>query len=347
MYSISQLPLKTQIIIHINYRDIFNSPVHIDELMVWLDLKNVKRRKEFYAAIEELEKEKLILTEKDYIALANKKEIIQERIEKKKLNAQIIKSSGPYIRLFSKIPFLKYIGISGSVAADNPTIDKEGIKKGKVDLDLFLIIASDSLWITYFIIKIINSFITILKLKKHYLCFNYAMDETYLEIHNKNFFTATELVNLKSIYNDLKPTLINNNLWIKRYYPGMKNEPRISRVRKTLFIVKWLNFISFSIFQFLRIFKRRNFHPILEIRKDFNIGQRHNLRRVCQPNGGYQELIKEKFTNSYQMNFREYFDKEIIEFLFSKESFAIAITKSEVYYKDEVFSKFKRYARAE
>ena len=342
MHTLADLSLKHQIIVHLNYRDIFNFPIRKNELVLWL---NREEDQELNQAIWELEKESLISFDGDYLCIKGKEWTIEERKNKIGLTAKIIHSGKGLLGIFKRIPFLFYIGVSGSVAAENPTIDREGVKAGTVDLDLFVITKSNALWVSYFIVKSLNGLIRKFRLSKHYLCFNYAMDEAYLEIHNKNFFTATELYNLKSLVNEAKPRLINNNLWVKNYYPGITVSPTISKITKPIFIVRWLNYSLFSLFQFLRIFKRKNLHPIREINSDFNIGQRHNLRRVCPPNGGYQHLILWQFDDRFKNHFPEYYDEKVVGFLFPSMSLQESKTKSEIHYDQEMFDNFKRYAQ--
>ena len=235
------------------------------------------------------------------------------------------------------------MGISGSVAAENPTLDTVGKKKGTVDLDIFVITKTGALWISYFIIKSLNAFVNLFGLSKYRLCFNYAMDESYLEVHNKNFFTATELFNLKKIGDLNYDKLYNENKWLLNYYPYKLSDKIPSKLKKSNAIIRAINFSLFSIFQFLRCFKRKNFGPLNEIHSRFSVGQRHNLYRVCPPNGGYQELIKEKFKRNFKSHIFDSPTFNLIEIMFPNESTLVEETKSEIYYQQEVEQNFAKY----
>lgn len=127
----------------------------------------------------------------------------------------IIQKKMPYLNILAKLPMIKFIGISGSIAAGNPVLYKK-----RVDLDLFIITSKNTLWTLAFFTRIyssskMNYFI------KHPLCFNYILDESFLEIHNQNFYTATEMINLIPVhgmatYNDF----LSSNSWIYKFYPN-------------------------------------------------------------------------------------------------------------------------------
>lgn len=344
MTAFKELPLKTRVIVHINYRDIFNFPVHEDELTKWLIQSTSNHNSELDHVLQELVEERLLTCDRGYYSVFGKQSIIDERIEKKKFNRKIIEECQHLIKFFMKIPYIKYMGISGSIAAENPTLDKIGSKKGTVDFDIFLITKTNTLWISYFIIKSLNVIVNLFSISKHYLCFNYAMDESYLEIHNRSFYTATELYNLKSISGEPNANLMSANSWAMNYYPlnnSGKDKPLIS---KPNFIIRGINFLLFATFQFFRCFKRVSLSPLLEIHKKFNNGQRHNIHRVCPPNGGYQDLIKQKFIRNFKSSFSDYYSDHIANNLFPHKLTEKKETRSEIHYDREMQENFARYS---
>ena len=129
---------------------------------------------------------------------------------------QVIKRNNLWIRFIRKIPIIKFIGISGSLAANNPLVGKDG----RLDMDLFIITSSRSLWIFALFTKLFTG----LRLNKFFrnpLCFNYIMDGSFLEVHNQNFYVATEIVNLLPIYGKkMYRRFVDINDWVYYYYPN-------------------------------------------------------------------------------------------------------------------------------
>jgi len=133
-----------------------------------------------------------------------------------KIITRIIRENGFWIHLMKKLPIIRFIGISGSLAAHNPVRQKDR----NVDMDLFIITSRYSLWILAFFVKLYTG-LKINKLFKHPLCINYIMDGTFLKIHNPNFYVASEIVNLKPLYGKkMYNQFIEANKWVYNYYPN-------------------------------------------------------------------------------------------------------------------------------
>ncbi|MFT7239417.1 MAG: hypothetical protein ACI93L_003518 [Cyclobacteriaceae bacterium] len=190
-----KLSYKENIICHINYRDIFNAPVLKSSLEVWMGILNQHDRNTFDGALQELLFEELIIEKNGYLAVIGKEQIILDQPRKTALTKELIEKGKKGIGFLSAIPFVRYLGISGSLAADNPIKDCDD---NHVDLDLFVITARHSMWVFVFIERIFSNIIRKVY-SKHFYCFNYVTEESFLELRNQNLYTATELVNLKTL----------------------------------------------------------------------------------------------------------------------------------------------------
>ncbi|MEL6560612.1 MAG: hypothetical protein AAFQ94_20640, partial [Bacteroidota bacterium] len=130
-----QLTLKELIVCHINYRDVFNAPVSKDALKSWtLTHAHANETEDFDSIVGELIEEQLIVEKDGYIAIVGKEQIIENQPQKVKITEELLAKGRSFIKLFSKISFIRYVGVSGSGAAENPTINS----KDHVDLDLFV-----------------------------------------------------------------------------------------------------------------------------------------------------------------------------------------------------------------
>lgn len=339
----SDLSLKELIIIHINYRDVFNAPISKNDLIKWIikepDLDKIQK---IEIVLKELKDKDLIIEKKGFLAVVGKEEIINLQEEKTVLTQKLINKGSTFLRLLGKLPFIKFIGISGSVAAKNPTPNQNN----HVDLDLFIIVSKNSLWPVFLVERIFTNILRFLK-GDHFYCFNYVTDETFLEIHNKNFYTASEMVNLipiidKGVFNNF----ISSNKWFRMYYSKESMSLQKSLVTKFNFSFNLLlpvNYLFFFLYCTFKTLKKFDIKYIFDFKTQFNSKSRGNLKRISNPNGGYQEQIKMRFSNLLSFNFPEYISPQIIDQLFPPEgSFDFSEEKNTDDL--EAHKQFKKYA---
>jgi hypothetical protein len=140
------------------------------------------------------------------------KELIEPRINiiEKKLN--ISKN------LLEKIvisPFVKFVGVSGSVASE--------FVKEEDDIDLFIVVKNDTVWIYRFLLYVKNLSEDNIRAKgnsdvKDKLCINYLVEERGLEFE-PDIFNLNELIYLKPLYNNQYLYVIYLvNDWLKDRY---------------------------------------------------------------------------------------------------------------------------------
>jgi len=164
--------IKELVVIHINYRDVFNAAVNIQELQQWLGLSESWPVKQ---VLKELVAEGLVETtdELNY-CVAGRSEIFLHRESKRRLSRRCLRRHEKIISYLSWFPFIRFIGISGSVAAENATIEKTGYRKDSVDLDIFIITSSNALWLVFYLERLISMIFIFLLGRRYVFCFNYA-----------------------------------------------------------------------------------------------------------------------------------------------------------------------------
>lgn len=112
-------------------------------------------------------------------------------------------------------PFVKFIGVSGSVAS--------GFAKDGDDIDLFIVTKNDTVWIYRLYIYIKNLFKKRVRAKgrsdvKNKLCINFLTEQRALLFEN-DIFNLNELLFLKPIYNEeFQKVIFLNNSWLKDSY---------------------------------------------------------------------------------------------------------------------------------
>ncbi|WP_436515143.1 hypothetical protein [Ekhidna sp. To15] len=339
-----QQTIKQKIVVHVSYRNIFNAPVRISDCQKWLGIET-HNSKSFNEALDELINENLISVEDGFMCVRGNEDTIKLQPEKDQLSSTLLAKGGKTLSFLSKLPFVRYIGVSGSVAANNPTLQLNGRGNEFVDLDLFVICKSNSLWLLFLVERVLTNFKRLF-VGHHFYCFNYVTDESFLEIYNKNFYTATEIKNLKTIYDDnIFFYFLKENKWYEKYYPHSRKselEDKQQRYPKWTLLLAPLNFACFAIFCLGRAIKRLEIAPLFEVVEGFNPVQKCNLKRISNPNGGYQEAIKKKFQDLHQKKFPSYFSEGIMEDLFPSSSAFTFLPKHNVHDKEnaELFTKY-------
>jgi len=162
--------------------------------------------KAFHSAIDELIGANIV-SEKDNLLFME--DIVNLCHQKKDWSKTLFKKHRKYLLLISKIPWVKYIGLTGanSFESCNETDD----------IDLFIITSPNRLWICYLILVLFTKLIG----KRETLCVNYLVDENNLAIQEENYFTALQMIQMMPVYdNGLQKKLIDENPWIFKVLPN-------------------------------------------------------------------------------------------------------------------------------
>jgi len=272
-----------QIISTLSYSYQFKDPLSLKEIKKRLVHRNLLP-KGFCAQINDcsleeiinyLEKIGLVIKEAGYYSLVSKeqKDISKENfnelilIKKQKLhNSTIIRKDVKNLLLFClKIPWIKAIGVTGSVAVDSAA--------EKDDLDFLVITSKNRLWLSRAILLIFSLIIgKKTTFWKHYLnnkikdkwCFNLWLEEDTLALaHSKqNYFSAFESIQIDWIYDteDLQKKYFQQNDWIRDFFHDVpwlkkslfyqdnnsdnKNKPLISWLNKMIFLIEFRHLIK-------------------------------------------------------------------------------------------------------
>lgn len=200
--------LTQQEISSLLYHDIFDYPLTTKELKKW-SLRSPKTHSKIGYS-----------SDKSYYFLQGKNQLVNQRLKNElasKNKNQIALSAS---KLIGKIPTIKLIAVSGSLAMNNAAADS--------DIDLLLITSADALWVSrplvYLLLKFNGYKIRKPKEKneKDKLCLNLWMDEKELTIYEQNAYTAHELAQLKPLIskNNTYEKLLVANKWVLDYWPN-------------------------------------------------------------------------------------------------------------------------------
>lgn len=197
------------------YHDVFGYPLTRKELVRWA----TPRQEGVFPA--EKTGEYYHMVGRAYLVLLRKeREVVSS-------NKHVIAQHGAHV--FSRIPMVRFIGITGSLAMGNA--DK------KSDIDLFIITTAGTLWITRLLVRVV-SLLGGVKLRKvggsehkDSLCLNMWMDEENLRIPHviNTRYTAHEVLQVVPLVNkdNTFERFLRANEWARNYWPSAKSRSKI------------------------------------------------------------------------------------------------------------------------
>lgn len=183
-----------------------------------------------------------IVSTKDIISTKDIKRLQREKYSKKKLKIAIKASN-----LISKIPTVKFVGITGSLAMMNA--------KKYSDIDLMIITLKNTLWTTRLLIFLVLLILHIpfrwsgKRGERDKLCINLWLDESDFVWSKKdrNIYTAHEIAQIVPLVNkdNIYEKFLWKNRWFLEYWPNsieIRNKLEFSKF-------KYLNIVSDFVFR--------------------------------------------------------------------------------------------------
>jgi len=202
--------IKKNILATLAYFDVFNYPLTQSEIFLFL----AKRYdlSVFSNAILSLVAEHAIYKFDNFYTLKNDINIAKRRTAGNTKAAELIKVAERVGNLLAKFPYVRGIGISGSLS--------KNFADEQSDIDLFIITAGNRLWIARTLLHFFKK-MTFLVNKQHLFCMNYFIDEQGLEIVEKNVYTAIEVATLIPLEGDTAfEKFYSANTWTRFFLPN-------------------------------------------------------------------------------------------------------------------------------
>jgi len=192
------------------YFDVFKYPLTKEEIHKYCQCKS-NLPGEINASLDFLAGKNFINHSGGFYFVSDDHSIIERRINGNILADKFDSTAKKYSGIISKFPYVRAVFISGSLSKSY--MDKDS------DIDYFIITAPSRLWLSRTLLVLFKK--TFLLNSHKYFCVNYFIDDTNLEIPDKNIFTATELVTLIPMLNaDLFEKFLKANTWTKYFLPN-------------------------------------------------------------------------------------------------------------------------------
>lgn len=217
--------LSSDIITSLKYRNIFKYPLSFFQLGTYLISSKKYTYEDFCYTLKSLLRSKKVLQLDSKYFLPEISPINWETRRKNSL--KLINSYLPIFEIIKKIPWIEFIGISGSCAAFNAD--------SKSDLDIVIISKSRRLWVSRFFVVLILKILEAYPIReKNYgkLCPNLYFDKSHLKWpkEKRNIYVANEICLLWPVF-DRNLTyfeFLSANSWVLDFInfhtiPNLKN----------------------------------------------------------------------------------------------------------------------------
>lgn len=186
----------------------FESAFSRDQVYRYLRIKMERER--FDAAVEALKQQNIIFERDGVLFIRDLEASLRER---RRWSRNLFLRHKRYLRLISRIPWVKYLGLTGANAFESC--------REQDDIDLFLITQKDRLWICYLTLALFSKALG----KRGVLCINYLVDEDNLHLRQQDYYTAVQIMQMAPLLeNGFGRRLIESNHWIFRFLPNCRAE---------------------------------------------------------------------------------------------------------------------------
>ncbi len=210
--------MKQNVISTLSYFSQFSYPATIEELYIFHPNKISKKtlQKQLDVLLQKkIVRSVTINSTPRYIQIGTKG--AQSYTTRYNHSLKVIDSTEHHLKFLELIPFIQYLGISGSLSMLNAAQSS--------DIDIFIITTPGTRWTVRFMVlaykKVLSLFHPACGLK---LCFNliFAQDGLGISKKKQTEYIGHEILQLKSLYNKSQTYqhLIRSNKWIASFFPN-------------------------------------------------------------------------------------------------------------------------------
>ena len=193
-----------EILATINLAHHFDSAYSADQVFRYLRVP-IERRK-FDTILGELQQDGAVVEQENALFT---RELLNAYRQKRQWSRNLFRNNRRYLSLISKMPFVKFMALTGANAFES--CQRED------DVDLFIITRKNRLWLCYVALVVLCKLLN----KRDILCINYLVDETNLQFHTHDYFTAVQIMHMVPLVGcEMGETIIANNRWMFDYLPN-------------------------------------------------------------------------------------------------------------------------------
>ena len=216
-----KLPPKSRgtIVLHsvyhtLAYADVFDYPLTAPE--VYRYLTSTKATLEDVTGA--LSDKSLFAQTGEFFTLAGREEIVETRKRRAQVAAHLWIKASRYGRMIARLPFVRMVAITGSLAMNNTD-------EGK-DVDFMIVTAPNHLWTCRAFALLLAR---VARLEGISLCPNYLVTTHALELKERSLYVAHELAQMVPLSGmEIYDEMFRLNQWIYYYLPNASGAPALS-----------------------------------------------------------------------------------------------------------------------
>ncbi|MBI2315203.1 hypothetical protein HYU93_04080 [Candidatus Daviesbacteria bacterium] len=202
------------------YADIFDYPLTVFEIHKWLIGKKATLR-QVEKTLYKLSRESRVKSQGEYYYLPRRSKLVSKRLRCGQQSLIYFRKAKMLSQILKLIPWVKLVGISGGLALNSAS--------KKDDIDLFIIISKNRLWVSRLFIIGLFSLIGQRRKKGDQgrkiagkFCINILLEEDKLEQQNKDIFIAHELLQMKPLWfrGGIYSKYLLDNEWVFKSLPN-------------------------------------------------------------------------------------------------------------------------------
>ncbi len=171
----------------------------------------------------------------DYFMMAGRESIVETRRERHAQGDRLWRWAERYAAWMGRVPFVRMVGVCGSLAAGNATAD--------ADVDLFIITAENRLWTVQVWAMTLRRLASCVGVR---VCPNYFLTLDSLRVEPRTLYTAREVAQVVPLYGvETYARFFASNPWVQRLLPNVgaddgrpQSAPPTSRLGATR-VLEW------------------------------------------------------------------------------------------------------------
>jgi hypothetical protein len=208
-------PLSQAVLRTVVYADIFDYPLTIDEIQRYLTGRAASVEM-IYATLQDGGLlPRFLKRAGEYYLLPGREEIVPRRERREKIAARLWPQALRYGRLIARLPFVRMLAVTGSLAMNNVEED--------ADLDYLVVTKTGRLWLCRALVLALGRAAA---LRGARLCPNYIISERSLEFPHQSLYTAHELAQMVPLSGlDVYQRIRTLNPWVRHFLPNADGAP--------------------------------------------------------------------------------------------------------------------------
>jgi hypothetical protein len=192
------------------YADVFDYPLTPDEIHRYLVETRAPSQAVQQALDDRLLAQGELVETKGYVSLRGREPIVETRLCRQAISARLWRRGLRYGLSIARLPFVRFVGVTGTLAVDNAERD--------ADIDYLIVVVPGRVWLTRQLCLLL---VYLGRLERVTICPNYVISLDALDQFEHSFFTAHELAHMVPVYGlEVYEQLLNTNGWALDYLPN-------------------------------------------------------------------------------------------------------------------------------